>query len=242
MKKIFALLFLCISFVSFAQTTAPVRQKIIYHADAGMNIGILAIRKTNNLQNSPRIGFNAGLYVDFPVGQQVYLETGVHYSQQGGAFSQATTGYSGNYYYQKENIKLDYIQVPLLIKAITQTQWFAAGGFCFSTIAGFSDRWEFKQTSYSAMPADTMGSGTTVEITSNTNIQKHEMGGIVVFGRYFKNGLGISVNYDMTVIGTYQKSNSSAGYHSYNSYYYHSPFTNSAVDIDITYKFGGKSK
>jgi hypothetical protein len=247
MKFVFSLFLFFFSFSLFSQeATSPnvyqkKKGKIIFHADAGMNVGILAERKDPRLKNSPRIGLNAGIFVDFPIGDQLFLETGIHYTEHGGIFTY-NSPYRAGVYYQNEIIKIDYLQFPVLIKAITQKKWFAAGGFNFSTIERFTNKYELKEILYSGN--DTTISGSANELVLHKyGTLKYEMGGVFIFGRYFENGFGVSLDYEVTVLGTHRKSASIPHDYNYMVVYpqNYNGFVNSAFGIDLTYTFGKKN-
>ena len=98
----------------------------------------------------PRIGIHLGFSVDFPIADNLYIGSGLIYSQKGFVIKNELKGeqiyYNGNYPYNnysyvdverksRVDIQLNYIDIPIGVKYATDDGFELSGGFIVSILA-----------------------------------------------------------------------------------------------------------
>lgn len=111
------------------------------NVEAQVSYGIKAAPQLTNLvgddmddvDNKAKVGFNAGVYANFRVSDQFAIQPEIQYSTQGAKTSSSET-VAGVTTKQELKAKLDYINVPVMVK------WYAYDGlnFEFGPQVGFN--------------------------------------------------------------------------------------------------------
>ncbi len=165
-----------IGILLFASSNA-FAQKFELGVKGGVNISNFTGHSSwENAETNTLVGFHAGGFVSFFLGNTFAIQPEVLFSSQGAKYTNA-----GN----KENLKVDYINVPVMFKYRTINGFYVEAG----PQVGF-------RTSESSTSIDSLAKRTDLSIA----------GGI---GYHSKIGLGIGARYTagLTKVGDFQASN-----------------------------------
>src|SRR2546421_4835513 len=126
MKKISLItLALSTSFAIFAQhhLTTPMSSNFRFGIKAGVNMSEFKESATNTSAALPetqnRTSFNAGFLANLPLGGNLRLQPELYYSGEGSKLSQTQTIF-GNTSTSTADVKLNYINLPVLIQLQTE--------------------------------------------------------------------------------------------------------------------------
>lgn len=212
MKKLFLGAAVAMSSLAFAQQ---------FGVKAGMNVSSLS--KDSNLSDqSSKIGFNAGVFVDVPLGSQFTLQPELLYTQYG-AKSQQTgqTVVEGSTVLTNQTVSsathLDYIALPVMFQYNATPQFYLEAGPEFGLNVSAKDKLKNET------------SGNTLAESSNysDSINKFNLGIGIGAGYYFTPSLGLTARYvaGVTDIAKNRPSGSSS-------------VKNNVFQVGLAYKFG----
>lgn len=160
----------------FATSTA-FAQKFELGAKAGVNISNFTGHSSwQNAKTSSLVGFNAGGFVSFFLGDVFAFQPELLFSSQGAKYQDAT---------HNENLKINYINVPVMLKFRTTGGFYVEAGPQF----GF-------KISESSSSIDSLGKSTDLAIAGG-------------FGYHSKIGLGIGARYiaGLSKVGNFEPRN-----------------------------------
>ncbi|TWI95099.1 outer membrane protein with beta-barrel domain [Mucilaginibacter frigoritolerans] len=152
MKKLILAALLLVSIKSFSQTTTPstgdqgILSRLEFGIKAGSNVSNF---DKFNLPTDPLIGFNAGATVAFKFTDHFMVQEDFLYSQEGAKVKGGILG--------DQDIKLSYVQVPILLKYRTTSGFYVEAGaqtgiLLKYDVAGYtSDQKVFKKINASAV-------------------------------------------------------------------------------------------
>jgi len=103
-------LLLIFSLIIFTGSTITAQEYVYFGAKGGVNLSNM--NSDNFADNSIRTGFHLGLLAEFPLGNRFSLQPEILYSTQGTEAEVILLGSSP----RQTEYKLDYIQVPVLVK------------------------------------------------------------------------------------------------------------------------------
>lgn len=104
MKKIITTALLSASILGFSQ-------KADFGVKVGLNIANLNGYQDTFVDSKPIAGISAGVFAEFPLSETLAFQPEVLFSTQGGEYNFTKGEYS-----EKTNIKLNYVNVPLMFK------------------------------------------------------------------------------------------------------------------------------
>ncbi|BAO55613.1 porin family protein [Nonlabens marinus] len=173
MKKLVAIAVVALGSIGFAQA-----QEIDFGVQAGYNIANLQGDDVDDVD--ARNGINVGITVEYEFGPSFGLQVGAIYSQQGA---------EGIFLGQQSELKLDYINVPVLAK-------FYLGGSGFSIDAGpqigfvVNDEVEIVEGPFSGTTSDidaegidlSVGGGLTYKFREGTTLEGVSFGARYMVG------------------------------------------------------------
>ena len=168
MKKFSLSLGLLIGIASAANA-----QEARFGVKAGVNLASLTNNNTESKKNL--IGFAAGLMADFSFSDLISLHPEVLFSQKGVKYTSGGSGYTGG---NTTQIRINYIDVPLLLRVKADGLFFEAGpqvGFLASR------KFEIDNTTIS---------------TSTDGTRKVDVGYIAGVGYQLPQGLEVGVRYN----------------------------------------------
>ena len=90
------------SFFSTEKANLPVT----FGIRGGLNVASMSMKDDGNLKS--RAGFNAGVAVDFPIIESLYIQSGLYYTVKG--FKQEYDTYYGDY---EQNVNIGYLEIPV---------------------------------------------------------------------------------------------------------------------------------
>ena len=158
-------------------TNSTFSQKYELGAKGGFNISnFTGTDSWQNAKTKSLVGFHLGGFVSFFLGDNFAIQPEVLFSSQGAKYEDATN---------KQNLKVDYINVPVMFKYRTTAGFFVEAG----PQIGF-------KTSETSLSIDSLAKSTDVSIA----------GGI---GMHGKSGIGIGVRYTagLSKIGDFKPQN-----------------------------------
>lgn len=171
MKKIMAII------LFFASTTA-FAQNFEFGVKGGVNVSNFTGTNWGDVKEKSLIGFHAGAFVSFFLGNNFAIQPEVLFSSQGAKYESATS---------KGNLKINYINVPILAKYRFANGFYLEAG----PQIGFRE-------------SDLKNEGTVENHIKNTDLSL--AGGL---GFHSKMGLGIGARYTagLSKVGDYDASN-----------------------------------
>lgn len=124
MKKIY---FLTLTVMAGFAATA---QNASFGLKGGLNLSTLSANgSSKGYQNS--VGFHGGLFANVPVSQQIAIQPEVVYSTQG-------TKYTAGAF--EHNLKLSYVNIPVMVQAMVGRGFFAEVGPQLGILTGTADK------------------------------------------------------------------------------------------------------
>ena len=163
MKRVFSIVFLCITLSSFAQERWSATGGIL----GALNFSKFRVGGSNpyNASFSTQTGFSAGAWADIPLGRVVSFEPELLYTSYKYAPSNSSIGLDGN---------LKYLSVPLLLK-FHLAGWLAlTAGVQFDNLAAVSDNHS----------VTTSSDFTSFSTSLNGGLELFPHGRVTLFGRY----------------------------------------------------------
>jgi len=192
-NKILLILSLVISTSSFAQlkTTLGVRAGILSSGFRGNTVnGFNNLLDFTNggITTADHTGFFGGIYASVPVGNTIFIEPGLYYSQKGydinGQLNLKGMDFLGAN--AKAKLQMQYIDIPVLIKAnMGGLQLFAGPQFSYLSKADL-------HTTAGALGINVLNS--TMDATSQFN--RWDAGITAGIGYQFTNGMNLVASYD----------------------------------------------
>lgn len=170
----------------FGMTSLKAQTQVNYGVKAGPQITNLTGDDIDEAKS--KIGFNVGAYANIRFSDQFAFQPELQYSMQGAKTKEAFVDVDGGSYSVEGKIKLDYINIPLMMK------WYAYDGlnFEFGPQVGFNvnAKGEYDET---IIIGD-------VETTSSysgkiDDVQSVDFGLNIGAGYEFDNGLNLGVRY-----------------------------------------------
>ena len=158
----------------------------------GFNAGILSSKAKITADNQSttsksRIGFNAGVMVDVPLGSNFSFQPGLSFLQKGGKEDE-----NDGTDVIKSSISINYLELPLnlIYKAKGKSGSFNLGaGPCLSY--GLSGKAKATFNGISASQKLNFGS------SANDDLKRFEFGGNILAGYELTNGLSFTLNYNI---------------------------------------------
>jgi hypothetical protein len=109
-----------ILFAAITLGTANLSQaQISVGAKGGLNVSNLSGLDINNYETKALVGFHVGGFVTFNLGRNFAIQPELLYSTQGGTIE------DGNF---SENIKLNYFNIPVMVKFLTNSGFYVEAG------------------------------------------------------------------------------------------------------------------
>ena len=206
MKKLFLGLAVVAGSFTFAQqktSTSP----LTFGVKAGLNVSSLS--KSEGLEDQgSKVGFNAGGFVNIPVGHSFSVQPELLYSQYGSKYDQTILG--KKYSYSKN---LDYIAVPVMLQYNALPNLYFEAGPEFGFLVGANNKLKSESNNSSIADADVK------KYTKGFNV-----GLGIGAGYYFIPNLGVTVRYVAGLTDTYKDNSGDA-------------VKNNVFQVGLAYKF-----
>jgi Outer membrane protein beta-barrel domain len=116
MKKISSLVLLFVATAWFCNTS---NAQISVGLKGGLNVSNLNGIDEQNFKTNALVGFHAGGYVTFNLGRNFAIQPELVYSTQGAKIENATS---------EENLKLNYFNIPVMVKFLTNSGFYVEAG------------------------------------------------------------------------------------------------------------------
>lgn len=178
MKKLFLGAAIAMSSLTFAQQ---------FGAKAGVNVASLS--KGEGIEdNNAKVGFNAGLFANFPIAESFSVQPELLYSQMGAKTVDTYTAGSSNYE-QTYTTSLDYVTLPVMLQYKLVPSFYLEAGPEFGILVGAKDKGTEKLT--------VAGTTTTRDYTNDIkdDVNGFNVGLGIGAGYYFTDNIGISARY-----------------------------------------------
>jgi hypothetical protein len=226
MKKVNLFLFLAmiVSTTVIAQSEPQLRTPMAVKTRVGLRAGLnLADMRASDQTTSgtstmatgsqSKTSFNAGIFVNVPIGTMLRFQPEVSLSSQGGKITGGTG--SGAYTFEQD---LHYVNVPLMLQVVPTQRFFLETG---------------PQVGYlvSAETKNPTGSAAPVNGTDNkAQFDKIDFGWNAGVGYMSRIGLGLNARYTYGIANIMEDNNNSA--------YYKNTWKNSVAQVSLVYHFG----
>ncbi|SIQ82128.1 Outer membrane protein beta-barrel domain-containing protein [Chryseobacterium sp. RU37D] len=206
MKKLFLGLAAIAGSFTFAQQNKSA-SPVTFGVKAGMNVSSLS--KSNELEDQgSKVGFNAGVFANIPVGSSFSVQPEVLYSQYGSKYDQTLFG--KKYSFSKN---LDYIAVPVMLQYNALPNLYLEAGPEFGFLVGAKNK--LKSESNNNIVTD----GDVKQFTKGFNV-----GLGIGAGYYFTPQFGITARYVAGLTDTYKNNSGDA-------------VRNNVFQVGLAYKF-----
>ncbi|HSC52586.1 MAG TPA: porin family protein [Phnomibacter sp.] len=126
------------------------KAQISIGAKGGLNLSNLNGIDANNFETKALVGFHVGGYATFNLGRNFAIQPEVVYSTQGAKMENATN---------EENLNLNYFNIPLMVKFLTNSGFFVEAGPQFGFNVGDLDFDNFKSSVENSDVAACVGLG-----------------------------------------------------------------------------------
>lgn len=127
MKKLVSIISLLVAITWFSSASFA---QISLGLKGGLNVSNLSGVDANNFKSNALVGFHAGGYATFNLGRNFAIQPELVYSTQGAKIENAT---------DEENLKLNYFNIPLMVKFLTNKGFYVEAGPQFGFQVGELD-------------------------------------------------------------------------------------------------------
>ncbi|WP_417429830.1 porin family protein [Halpernia sp.] len=206
MKKVFLAAAIAASSLTFAQQ---------FGIKGGMNVSSLS--KDSNLSDqSSKIGFNAGVFLNAPLSSDFSIQPEVIYNDLGSKVDRTST-VGGNNYTASYSRNLGYISVPVMFQYNATPQFYLEAGPQMGFLVNAEDKYK------SSTNGNTNNS--TIVPLNKDNFNNFDFGVGIGAGYYFTPQLGITARYVAGVTDILKNNNGDS-------------VKNNAFQVGLAYKFG----
>ncbi|MDH6253734.1 outer membrane immunogenic protein [Chryseobacterium sp. H1D6B] len=218
MKKLILGLAVTASSLAFAQQTTSTSTSssspVTFGVKGGMNVSSLS--KGADLDDSKsKIGFNAGVFANIPVGSSFSVQPEVIYNDLG---SKVTRKYSafGNDYKADYSRNLGYVAVPVMFQYNATPEFYLEAGPEFGFLVSAKDKFKSSTNGNS--------SDTQIATLDKSDFNTFNFGIGLGAGYYFTQNLGLTVRYTAGLTDIYKNNNGDA-------------VRNNVFQVGLAYKF-----
>lgn len=177
MKKIFLGMAIAAGSLAFGQQ---------FGIKAGMNVSSLSEDASLSDQKS-KIGFNAGVFMNAPLGSNFSIQPEVLYNNLGSKVYLSQTQVGGTTYRNEYARNMDYISVPVMFQYNATPEFYLEAGPQFSFLVSAKDK--FKSTENGST------TGSTVHELNKDSFNGFDFGLGVGAGYYFTPNIGLTARY-----------------------------------------------
>ena len=216
MKKLFLGLGLVAGTFAFAQKA---NNNVAFGLKGGMNVSSLSKDGALSDQSS-KIGFNGGVFLNAPISEQFSIQPEVLYNNLGSkiTLSDTTSPLTGNQYTAEYARHLDYIAVPVMAQFNATPQFYIEAGPQFSFLIDARDKYK------------TLKNGNTQNAESHSvdkdNFNTFDFGLGLGIGFNFNPQLGINARYTAGLTDIYKNNTGSRD-----------NVRNNVFQVGLTFKF-----
>ncbi|MBW8362308.1 MAG: PorT family protein [Kaistella sp.] len=177
MKKLFLGAAIAMSSLTFAQT---------YGVKAGMNVA--SISEGDGLEQSSKIGLNAGVFANFPIAASFSIQPELMYNQLGAKtdYSNTTLGVTNTY---TSTQSLDYITLPVMFQYNLTPAFYMEAGPEFGLLMAAKEKGDATATSGTTVVS------TTFDRDNKDTFNSFNAGIGIGAGYYFTPNIGLTARY-----------------------------------------------